>query len=40
MDPALSGNTLLTPEILESLKSSALILPVLSPGYLASTWRA
>src|SRR6266581_2806584 len=38
MDVALAGNKPLTPEIVENLRNSAVLLLVLSPGYLASTW--
>lgn len=37
-DPELPGNVPLTPEILETVRDSQIILLVLSPGYVSSTW--
>ncbi len=37
-DPELPGNVPLTPEILETVRASSILLLVLSPGYLASRW--
>jgi hypothetical protein len=38
MDNELSGHEKVTPQILDALRGTALILIVLSPGYLASEW--
>ena len=37
-DPELPGNVPLTPEILETVRHSSILLMILSPGYIASTW--
>lgn len=37
-DPKLSGNDVFSNEIEDSLKNSAIFLPILSPGYLNSAW--
>ena len=37
-DPELPGNLPLTPEILDTVRKSEIILLVLSPGYVSSTW--
>ncbi len=37
-DPELPGNVPLTPEILETVRASEIIVLVLSPGYVASSW--
>lgn len=37
-DPELAGNVPLTPEIIDTLKASQILLLILSPGYLASRW--
>jgi hypothetical protein len=38
MDYKLEGNTPLTPEILDNLRNSAVVLIILSPGYIRSVW--
>jgi hypothetical protein len=38
MDYELSGHEQLTPQILDAARQSALLLVVLSPGYVASAW--
>ena len=37
-DPELSGNFPLTPEIMEVVRESQIMVLVLSPGYVSSTW--
>lgn len=38
MDPQLDGNVPITSEIMDTLRSSATLLIIMSPGYLASEW--
>lgn len=38
MDPQLAGNVAITPEIMQELRESAILLMFWSPGYLASYW--